>query len=143
MLTNAAENSNMVKKKINYSANLNKNIKHQKPWFNNESKLKRKEYITAKRKYRQLNSTENYEKLVVSSRTYKKLINKQIREYNGKLTNKLKLLKNSDPKSYWSILNRYSSEGKKALQKTFTIESFHEHFSKLNEATPGNDFEDR
>ena len=63
---------------------------------------------------------------MVSSRTYKKLINIQIREYNGKLTNKLKLLKNVNPKSYWSILNRYSSEGKKALQKV-TIESFHEH----------------
>ena len=43
VLTNAAENSNMGKKKINYSANSNKNIKHQKPWFNSESKLKRKE----------------------------------------------------------------------------------------------------
>ena len=65
VLTNAAENSNMVQKKIHYSANSNKNIKHQKPWFNSESKLERKEYITAKRKYRQLNSTENYEKLVI------------------------------------------------------------------------------
>ena len=69
------------------------------------------------------------------------LINKQIREYNSILTNKMKLMKNSDPKSYWSILHKYSSEGKKALQKV-SVESFYDHFSKLNEATPENDFDD-
>ena len=50
-------------------------------------------------------------------------------------------MKTSDPKSYWSILNKYSSEGRDDLQKV-SVESFYEHFSKLNEATPENDFGD-
>ena len=64
-----------------------------------------------------------------------------MREYNSILTKKLKSIKNSDPKSYWSILNKYSSEGRDKLQKV-SVESFYEHFSKLNEATPENDFGD-
>ena len=49
----------------------------------------------------------------------------------------------SDPKSYsdWSILNKYTSEGKDKLQKV-SVESFYEYFSELNEATPGNNFGD-
>ena len=39
------------------------------------------------------------------------------------------------PVSYWSILNKCSSEGRDKLQKV-SVESFYEHFSKLNEATP-------
>ena len=75
-----------------------------------------------------------------SSRAYKKLINKQLREYNSALTNKLKLMKTSDPKPYWAILNKYSSEGRGNLQ-TVSVESFYEHFSKLNKATPEYDFD--
>ena len=50
-------------------------------------------------------------------------------------------MKNSDPNSYWAILNKYSSEGRDKLQKV-SVESFYEHFSKLNEATAENDFDD-
>ena len=50
-------------------------------------------------------------------------------------------MRNSDPKSYWSNLNKYSSEGRDKLQNV-SEESFNEHFSKLNEATPENDFGD-
>ena len=50
-------------------------------------------------------------------------------------------MKKSDPKSYWSILNKYASEGRDKLQKV-SVESFYEHFSKLNEANPENDFGD-
>ena len=39
------------------------------------------------------------------------------------------------PVSYWSILNKYSSEGRDKLQKV-SVESFYEHFSRLNEDTP-------
>ena len=131
-LVGAAENCNMLKNKNNSSAKPQNRLKKQKPWFNKQSDLQHKEYLTAKRKHKQLNSGEN---LVSCSRKYKKLINKQMREYNSILTKKLKSMKNSDPKSYWSILNKYSSEGRDKLQKV-SVESFYEHFSKLNEATP-------
>ena len=139
ILVEAAEHCNMIKKKTNLPVKSHKNFKTQKPWFNKQSELKRKNYQNAKRIYKKLNSRENYDNLVTSSREYKKLINKQMREYNSSITNKLKLMKNSDPKSYWSILNKYSSEGKDKLQKV-SVETFYEHFSKLNENAPENDF---
>ena len=50
--------------------------------------------------------------------------------------------------TYWLLaktvskcLYIFSFEGKKALQNV-SVESFYEHFSKLNEATPENDFDD-
>ena len=50
-------------------------------------------------------------------------------------------MKISDPKSYWSILNNYSSEDRDKHQNV-SVESFYEYFSELNEATPENDFGD-
>ena len=44
-------------------------------------------------------------------------------------------------KSLCFILNKYSSEGKDNLQNV-SVESFYEHFSELNEATPANSFDD-
>ena len=38
-------------------------------------------------------------------------------------------------------MNKYASEGRDKLQKV-SVESFYEHFSKLNEANPENDFGD-
>ena len=54
---------------------------------------------------------------------------------------KAEINENSDPKSYWSILNKYSSEGRDKLQNV-SVESLYEHFSKLNEAIPEHDFGD-
>ena len=39
------------------------------------------------------------------------------------------------------ILNKYSSEGRDKLQLV-SVKLLHEHFSKLNKATPENDFDD-
>ena len=54
-----------------------------------------------------------------SSKIYKKEISKK------------KRLKNSDPKSYWNLLKKYSGEKKNILHK-ISCEVFHDHFSKLN-----------
>ena len=50
-------------------------------------------------------------------------------------------MKKSDPKSNWSILNKYAPDGRDKLQKV-SVESFYEHFSKLDKANPENDFGD-
>ena len=54
------------------------------------------------------------------------------------LNNKFRNLKQSDPKSYWSLLNKYSNEKKKVISD-ITSEVFFEHFSKLNEGNTDND----
>ena len=63
-LVGSAENCNMIKNKNKSSAKPQNRLKKQKPWFNKQSDLQRKEYLTAKRKHKQLNSGENYENLV-------------------------------------------------------------------------------
>ena len=64
-LVEAAEHCNMIKKKNNVSTKSQKKLqKKKKTWFNRQSEVNRKEYLTAKRRYKQLNSRENYENLV-------------------------------------------------------------------------------
>ena len=79
-LVGAAENCNMLKNKNDSSAKPQSRLKKQKPWFNKQSDLQREEYLTAKRRHKQLNSRENYENLVSCSKKYKGIINKQTRE---------------------------------------------------------------
>ena len=55
----------------------------------------------------------NFSNLRHSSKIYKKEINKKIKSFNADIVTKLKRLKNSDPKSYWNLLNKYSGEKKK------------------------------
>ena len=53
-------------------------------------------------------------------------------EYNKNFNKKLRGLKNSDPKSYWTLLNKHSGDKKKTLN-TISSETFHEHFAKMND----------
>ena len=45
-----------------------------------------------------------------TSREYKKEVNKQFRKYHSDLVKKIRVLKSSDPKTYWKIINGTSSE---------------------------------
>ena len=40
-----------------------------------------------------------------TSREYKKEVNKQFRKYHSDLVKKIRVLKGSDPKTYWKIIN--------------------------------------
>ena len=69
---------------------------------------------------------------------YKKELSKRYRQFHQNLNKKFRNLKQSDPKSYWSLLNKYSNEKKKFISD-ITSEVFFEHFSKLNEGNADND----
>ena len=75
------------------------------PWFNDDCKVKRKNYLNARHNFRRFNSQRNHEELVSSCKTYKKQINKQFREYQNSISNKLRNLRHADPKAYWNMLN--------------------------------------
>jgi len=55
-----------------------------------------------------------------------------MRSFQNDINKKIVGLRSSDPKAYWSLLNKYSSEKKETL---FNISSqvFYEHFVKLNQ----------
>jgi hypothetical protein len=69
-----------------------------------------------------------------------RITNTKFHQYNKDINKKLRHLKSLDPKSYWSLLNRYSGEKSKVVSK-ISAEVFLEHFSKLNKSSEGNDNE--
>ena len=78
-----------------------------------------------------VNNAENYNVVHNSSEAYKKCINKQFNLYKKDFIAKLRSLKHSDPKSYWSLLNKASNSRSQILQKV-SLEIFAEHFNIAN-----------
>ena len=68
-----------------------------------------------------------------SGRQYKKELNKAFRDYKHKLVNKIRALKSTNPREYWSIIN-----GKSIITELNkpSLEVFYNHFKNLNFATP-------
>ena len=81
-------------------------------------------------------SSENYKNSTNASKAYKRCINKQFHQYRKDFVQKLRSLKTSDPKSYWSMLNKATSSNHSKTMKKKSLELFAEHFKKLN--TVGN-----
>ena len=79
---------------------------------------------------RRVNNVENFR----ASKAYKKCINKQ---YKTKYVNKLRNLRNSDPKAYWKLLNKFDGSRTTTAQK-LSLDAFAEHFKKLNTISSDN-----
>ena len=80
----------------------------QKLWFNRGCLIKQKEYFKARKMNWRFKSAENRSNLIRCSKAYKKEINKQYNVYRKAFISKLRGLKTKDPKSYWSLLNKFS-----------------------------------
>ncbi|CAC5384686.1 unnamed protein product [Mytilus coruscus] len=95
--------------------------KPNKPWFNRECFVKRKEYHRAK----------NY--------------NWRVKTVESKNSMKLRGLNQNDPKSYWSLINRSCNKNmKENVVNKVSLDCFLEHFKKLNTVVPNenDDFTD-
>ena len=103
----------------------------QRPWFNNECQRLRRQYKRAKNLRHRINNAENYKFVHNASKAYKKCINKQFNLHKKDFIAKLRSLKHSDPKSYWSLLNKADNSRSQVVQKV-SLESFADHFKKLN-----------
>ena len=103
----------------------------KKPWFNNECKMLRKEYHRSKNYNRRQKTAESKLNMVRASRAYKKSISKQFKSYQDSIVKKLHDLQTTNPKAYWSIINR-SGEAKKVLND-ITVDTFYDHFKNLNQ----------
>jgi hypothetical protein len=128
ILTDAAKDCNLFKKRHVIS----KPRKPSNTWFDSECIDARSDYHKCKNIFRKNPSKRNREILVNTSRKYKKELNKKLRNFQRAIVDKIKGLKNKDPKAYWSMLNKYSNN-KKEIVNNIATEAFHEHFSKLNE----------
>ena len=136
ILIGAAKDTGFIKQIKTKSTKVKTSLKHKpikRPWFNNECAVLRRRYKRAKHLRHRINSAVNHQLLHNASKDYKKYINRQIRQFNQDFIHKLRALKNSDPKSYWNILNKADQSRHETLQKV-SLETFAEHFEKLNSA---------
>jgi hypothetical protein len=114
-------------------------VKHdQKPWFNKECAIKRKEYHKAKCKNWHLRSENAKEQLVCASKAYKKILNKQFHSYQKAIVKKIRNLESSCPKDYWNLINK--GENHRSTANSITSEIVLDHFKKLNTGEDVSDF---
>ena len=107
---------------------VNPKVSHH--WFNAECRQTQRQYRRLKNLRRRVNNVEHF----CASKAYKKCINKQ---YKTKYVNKLRNLRNSDPKAYWKLLNKFDGSRTATAQK-LSLEPFAEHFKKLNTTSSDN-----
>ncbi|CAG2205247.1 unnamed protein product [Mytilus edulis] len=119
IIRNAAEQANMFVKinDKNVKKKCNSQFVHRKKYFNSECYIKRKNYRRSKKYYYRVRSTINYDDLVCKSREYKKTLKTQYNESQKAFISKLRGLRTTDPKSYWSLLNKGCEKGKNVSQK--------------------------
>ena len=97
------------------------------PWFDHECREKRRLYYRTKKNNlrREGAKTMSNEK----AKEFKKFVKFEEKSYYKQLNNKIKTLRSSNSKEYWS-LNK-STEGRKSHSK-ICLQTFMEHFKKLN-----------
>ena len=109
------------------------NIKEKIPRNPENCELHRKKYLDFKDKIRKAKNNEKPQlknDLEEIFKTYKKILSKTQAEFAKDLQSKLKLLKNSDPKAYWEIINGAIATEKK--EGDICLGRFLDHFEKLS-----------
>ena len=102
MLSSTSERSGLKKSQARKHA-------HQ-VWYNDAGEISRREYVKFKNKYRKLQSNNNLNILRKSGRKYKKEINKALKTYKQEVINKIRVLKTTNPRKYWNLVNDRKSQ---------------------------------
>ena len=132
IIKNAAECADMlIKTTSNVKKHGCKKYNHCKKYFNSECYIKRKAYRKAKKYHYRVRSVVNHNDLVCKSKEYKNILKKQFCEFQKAFIGKLRGLRTSDPKSYWSLLNKGCEKGK-ATQQKVAMNVFFDHFKNLS-----------
>ncbi|CAC5408463.1 unnamed protein product [Mytilus coruscus] len=104
--------------------------KPNKPWFNRECFVKRKEYHRAKNYNWRVKTVESKNSMVRCSKAYKKALSEQFNSYRKNFIKKLRGLNQNDPKSYWSLINRSCNNMKENVVNKVSLDCFLEHLKK-------------
>jgi hypothetical protein len=132
VITTAADKASMIfEYKRNQGKYSTKSKTSFKKYFNTDCYMKRREYRKAKKHYKKVRNDNNYNNMVIKSKEYKKTLQKQFKDYQKSFISKLRGLRSTDPKAYWSLLNKNCESGKRVINDV-AIDTFHEHFKKLN-----------
>ncbi len=101
-----------------------------KPWFSKDCKVKRKQFMKAKRAYKLDKTPQNMANLKTYSKAYKLSVRKAYQHYHEALTSKLRSLKSNKPKEYWDIINQ---SGKGHVSSAIPpLNELYAHFKELN-----------
>ena len=118
--------------------NVNKN---NKPWYYDECKRARADYVRVKNKLRKIKHVKTdavKSEYVNKAKDYKRLIKKTSKAYLENLHKSLHNLRSCNPKAYLNILNK----GSKGYSKVgnIALNTFLNHFKKLSQK--GNEHEE-
>lgn len=114
--------------------------KNDKYWFNAECRRARNQYHYARKLYNKQKSEHNKQFFRTVSKTYKRKITQCIKNNKQEKIEKLKRMKNSNPKEYWKFLN--SDTEKSSCQVPLNV--LHDFFKEVNRSTHAdqtNDFD--
>ena len=115
----------------------NKFQNDNKPWFNNDCKKLRREYLTLKNKLGKSKSPDDANILKTKANQYKTLIKRTKQKYFHELNAELKLANANNPKKFWDIINKANNT--KKPNGRINMEQLYNHFSDLNSNKPGTD----
>ena len=130
LLYNAADVTGLIKSSNSVvSSNLGRRTRRNitRPWFDHECRRMQLKYRRIKNLRRRVSDIENYQALNDASKDYKKCLHKHFTSYKKDFIKKLRGLKNSDPKAYWKMLNKFDGSKHDTAQK-LSLEVFAEHF---------------
>ena len=118
-----------VYKEMNTSNHKKGKVKSPSPpWFDHECLERRKQYYKVKNTLKRTGAkTMCYKK----AKELKKFLKMKKKAYYKKLNHKIRTLRSTNSKDYWTLLNK-STESNKVHAK-ICIETFMEHFKKLNQ----------
>ena len=114
VLLDGADTLGIVEYKIKKTRKF-KRKSDNKPWFNDECKLKRRVFVKARRnalRHRSDNVLNTERRR--AAKDYKKCVRKHLNHYKLNLATRLRQSQSSDPKVFWNILN--GKKKKNAIQ---------------------------
>ncbi len=114
------------------TSNKCKVTKENKPWFDKFCWEKRKCFRIAKRRYNTYKTDAKLQIMRKAEKEYKHQMNISIKSHKKEFRKKMKNMKNSDPKTYWNILN--NKNGKREQLSGISTESLFDFFRDLNSA---------
>ena len=128
----------VTRKTKRHCKNSNKHSRrHDKPWFNEECRMRRTAYLRLKRKLSRMKTEEGSMKLKEEAREYKKFVRKTSRQYFENVHDSLRQLRTSDAREYWKIINQSCDMQDASKEDSCSLDQFYEHFKSMN--TPNNE----
>jgi hypothetical protein len=135
IMINVADGS--LKRKCKHKNKNKKKRKNLKLGFDTECYIMRKEMRSLGKAVRRNPYNLNLrEKFVYQSRKYKKMLRKKEKEYREKILSNLCSLESTNPKQFWSLVNKLKTSDSNSEGSDIESDRWVEHFETLYNCTP-------